>query len=100
MAVETQIPLTRLEAAQRHGLIRNPDYKVHFSLDSGDAAPTFEVRANVTFDATPGTSTFINAAAESIDTIILNGKTLDVSVFTDGRIPLENLAEHNTLEVV
>ena len=90
--------LTRVEAQGRKALVEVASYEVDLDLTSGDT--TFESTTTVTFSATPGSSTFIDAITERVHSIILNGNVLDPAVVSDGvRIQLDNLAAHNVLVV-
>lgn len=90
--------LTRLEAEQRSTLIAVDSYQV--TIDVTAPGDTFVSTTTVNFTAQPGSSTFIDLIAESIDTITLNGRSLDPqSVFHDSRISLDDLTATNTLTV-
>lgn len=90
--------LTRLEAEQRSTLIAVDSYQV--TIDVTAPGDTFVSTTTVNFTAQPGSSTFIDLIAESIDTITLNGRSLDPqSVFHDSRISLNDLTATNTLTV-
>jgi aminopeptidase N len=91
--------LTRIEAQQRKAIIETKSYEVTLDLTTGPA--TFASTTVVNFDATPGSSTFIDALTSAVHSVTLNGTALDPAVVSDGvRIQLDNLAEHNVLEVV
>lgn len=66
--------LTRLEAEQRSTLIAVDSYQV--TIDVTAPGDTFVSTTTVNFTAQPGSSTFIDLIAESIDTITLNGRSL------------------------
>ena len=89
--------LTKAEAQERCSVISNVSYAV--ALDFTGEGDTFRSDTVVLFDATPGSSTFVEAVAESIDAIELNGEALDPSTYGEGRIALSGLAAHNTLRV-
>jgi len=90
--------LTRVEATARAEIIRTESYAVR--LDLTNSGTTFRSHTTVTFGATAGASTFIDAITAAVHHITLNGVDLDPSAVSDGvRIQLDNLAEHNVLEV-
>ena len=95
--------LTRTEAAERAALVAAHEYAVTLDL-SGAADPeraTFRSVTTARFDATPGASTFIDLIAPTVHEVTLNGRALDpAEVYTDSRITLADLAEHNELTVV
>jgi aminopeptidase N len=91
--------LTRIEAQQRKAIIDTKSYEVTLDLTTGPT--TFASTTVVNFDATPGSSTFIDALTTAVHSVTLNGVALDPAVVSDGvRIQLDNLAQHNVLEVV
>ncbi|WP_427383338.1 aminopeptidase N [Janibacter sp. G56] len=91
--------LTREEAAERAALLSVESYDV--SLDLTTSEKTFRSRSTVTFSCTtPGASSFIDFIADSVESIELNGESLDPAGHFDGvRVSLPSLAEHNTLTV-
>lgn len=90
--------LTRVEADERADLITVDHYDV--TLDLTTSEKTFRTITKVTFDATDGASSFIDAITETVHRIELNGESLDPAQHADGvRITLPNLAEHNELEI-
>ncbi|MDU0969057.1 MAG: aminopeptidase N [Actinomycetaceae bacterium] len=89
--------LTHDEAAERASIVTVDAYDVHLDLRAD--APTFHSVTTVTFDATPGASTFIDLIADSVASMTLNGTTLPSSAYADSRIALSDLADHNTLVV-
>ena len=91
--------LTKLEAAERAGVISVEHYDVVLDLSEVRASDTFRSRTTVTFTANAGASTWIDLVAERVDEITLNGRTIDPIVFADSRIPLDGLAAENTLVV-
>ena len=93
------INLTRVEASERAAIITTREYAVDLDLTQGEE--TFRSVTVARFDAKAGASTFIDLIAPAVHSIKLNGVDLDpASVYHDSRIALENLAEHNELEVV
>ncbi len=94
-------PLTRTEAeARKRSILGNPTYQVHLTLGEGDEQTAFRSETTISFDAVEGSSTFIDLVAESVEEIVLNGKTLPPSAWKDGRIALDGLGAANTLKVV
>lgn len=90
--------LTRAEAAERARIISVQSY--HVDLDLTGDPETFRARTTVTFDAEAGAHTFIDAITASVDSVTLNGTSLDPAQVSDGeRIDLPDLAEHNELVV-
>lgn len=91
--------LTRVEAAERAQHITVDSYAV--SLDLTTSATTFRSQTTVKFTATEGISSFIDLVAPTVESVVLNGASLDpATVFQDSRILLENLSAANTLTVV
>lgn len=91
--------LTRQEAIARRGVVvGTPDYRV--SLDVTKGPETFDSTTVVTFEAVPGSSTFLDLTADEVQSVTLNGETLAVSeVYADSRIELAGLKEANTVTV-
>ena len=90
--------LTRAEARERASVVRTTSYDV--TLDLTTSPKTFASRTVLRFDATPGAATFVDLIAPAVHTVTLNGRELDPAVvFSDSRIALEDLAEHNELVV-
>lgn len=90
--------LTRAEARERASVVRTTSYDV--TLDLTTSPTTFASRTVLRFDATPGAATFVDLIAPAVRTITLNGRELDpAAAFSDSRIHLDDLAEHNELVV-
>jgi aminopeptidase N len=90
--------LTRIEAVERAAIVTTESYVVSLDLTGSDTV--FRSHTTVTFGATTGSSTFIDALTSTVHSITLNGETLDAAAVSDGvRIQLDNLAEHNVLVV-
>ena len=91
--------LTREEATERASIISSVTrYEISLDLTRGDT--DFGSFTRIEFDAREGASTFADLVSNNVHSITLNGNTLDpFSVHQDNRIALENLAEHNVLEV-
>ncbi|MES2092327.1 MAG: aminopeptidase N [Actinomycetota bacterium] len=91
--------LTRVEAQERKSLVSVTHYDVSLDLTTGPEI--FRTTTIVTFDATAGSSTFIDAITRTVHSVTLNGTELDPAAVSDGiRIQLPNLAASNTLTVV
>jgi aminopeptidase N len=91
--------LTRVEAQERKSLVSVDHYDVTLDLTTGPE--TFRSTTVVKFDATVGSSTFIDAITRTVHSVTLNGVELDAAAVSDGiRIQLQNLAAHNELTVV
>ncbi len=91
--------LTRDEAAARAELISVSSYDVVLDLTTGPK--TFATTTTVRFASrTPGAETFVDLVAESVQSIALNGASLDpASHWADSRISLPGLAADNELVV-
>ena len=74
-----------------------PRYVVRLDLDRG--AETFASRTEVTFDARPGASTFIEFIGPTVEHMELNGQVIPSGAFDGGRIVLGDLEERNVLEI-
>ncbi|MDO4260052.1 MAG: aminopeptidase N [Actinomycetaceae bacterium] len=89
--------LTRDEAIARSEVVSVSHYDVVLDLTTGDE--TFSSLTTVTFDATPGASTFADLVSNNVRSITLNGNEIGVGAHQDHRIELRDLAQHNTLIV-
>ncbi len=91
--------LTRVEAHERKAIVETEGYDVSLDLTTGDEV--FRSTSTVTFSATAGASTFIDAITRTVHSVTLNGLELDAAAVADGtRIQLDGLAEQNVLTVV
>lgn len=91
--------LTRSEAQERAALIAVDAYAIALDLTTGPE--TFRSTTTVTFTATGGSSTFIDAITAQVHAVTLNGAELDPGRVSDGvRIQLDDLQEQNELTVV
>ena len=91
--------LTRDEAIERAGIVRTHGYEIRLDLTTGPE--TFGSTTTVRFDATPGSSTFIDAITKRVHSVTLNGVELDPAAVADGvRIRLDDLRAENELTVV
>ncbi|MER5932338.1 aminopeptidase N [Streptomyces sp. NPDC002054] len=100
--------LSRDEARERAELLSVDGYEVVLDLRSAadEAEPaegprTFRSVTTIRFrSATPGTATFADLIAPSVNTVTLNGRELDTAAVFDGaRIALADLASENVLVV-
>lgn len=89
--------LTREEASQRAELISVDSYEITLKLSAD--SETFFSQTKVSFQASEGSESFIDASAEEIHLIKLNGEILPTSNFSDHRIQLPNLQAQNTLVI-
>ncbi|NLG20846.1 MAG: aminopeptidase N, partial [Actinomycetales bacterium] len=90
--------LTRDEAAARSAVITTDSYAVALDLTTGPE--TFGTVTTVEFGAQEGSESFIDLIAPSVQSIVLNGESLDPAEhFADSRIRLPRLRERNTLTV-
>ena len=91
------INLTSVEAAERSAILKIKNYKVDLDLTTGDE--TFSSKALITFSATPGSNTFIDAISKRIITATLNGKAIDLSNYDGESVFLNDLAAENELYI-
>jgi aminopeptidase N len=90
--------LTQDEARTRAELLHVDGYDIDLDLTAGPE--TFRSQTTVTFDAQPGSATFIDAVTRTVRSIVLNGVPLDPATASDGRrIQLTGLAAHNVLSI-
>lgn len=92
--------ITRAEAQARSSAISVDSYAV--DLDLTGTGPTFRSTTTCVFEARyPGTDTWIDLLAESVESVSLNGRELDLAnVVKHGRIVLTDLAHDNTVTIV
>ena len=91
--------LTRIEAQERKTIVSVSNYDVTLDLTKGDEV--FLSTTVVTFSATAGASTFIDAITRTVHSVTLNGVELNPAKVSDGvRIQLDGLAADNVLTVV
>lgn len=89
--------LTREEARERSANISTMAYTV--ALDLTGSETTFKAVTDIHFEATPGSSTFVDLIAHSVQRIFLNGHELNPAIYNDSRIPLKDLRGTNVLHV-
>ncbi|MER7300154.1 aminopeptidase N [Nocardioides sp. NPDC127514] len=90
--------LTQEEAAARAATVTVERYDISLDMTGLLEGETLSSVSTITFSATPGSSTFVDCVAE-VSAATLNGTELDLATISAGRIPLEDLAETNTLVV-
>ena len=91
--------ITQTEAAERAGLLEVESYDVRLDLTHG--AERFGSESRVRFrcrDA--GASSYVEILAPSVESIVLNGRTIDPASIVGDRIPLTDLLPENELTVV
>jgi aminopeptidase N len=96
--------LTQVEAAERARLLEVTGYDIALDLTDGGGGPgagTFRSTTEVTFRCTePGAQTFIEVAAASVRSAVLNGTPVDLSGWSAEKgLTLTGLAADNTLVV-
>src|SRR3954453_23437931 len=96
--------LTQVEAAERARLLEVTGYDIALDLTDGSGNPgeaTFRSTTEVTFRCMePGAQTFIEVAAASLRSAVLNGSPVDTSGWSAERgLTLTGLAAENTLVV-
>ncbi|HWM34232.1 MAG TPA: aminopeptidase N [Pseudolysinimonas sp.] len=90
--------LTRIEAQERANIIAVDSYAI--TLDLTSSPTTFRSTTTVTFRASGGTTSFIDAITEKVHRVELNGASIRPDTVADGtRIRLEGLREENVLVV-
>jgi len=90
--------ITRSEATLRSTVVSDPTYVIE--LDLTGRPDTFPSKTKVTFNAQAGASTWIDFISPKVESITLNGQSVDLSAHDGFRIALDGLAESNVLEVV
>ncbi|WP_344033608.1 aminopeptidase N, partial [Leucobacter iarius] len=92
--------LTRQEARERADVVHRVD-RYDIALDLATGPETFAADTTIRFSAEPGSATFLDLVADSVQRIELNGEALDPSTaFADSRVHLAPLAASNTVRVV
>ena len=92
--------LSKVEALTRSRLITVKGYDIEIDLRDVGQSPTFRTRATITFLAEPGESSFIDAIAQTVHRVSLNGTDLNPGeVYADSRIALAALKADNTLHI-
>lgn len=92
--------LTRDEAIERAALVTVGNYRIVLDLTGTSPGGTFRSTTTVEFEAMPGADTYIDLAAATVHSAVLNGQDIDVSGYDESTgIPLRGLAKHNVLIV-
>jgi aminopeptidase N len=91
------VSLLRTEALERARDLR--DIQMLVELDLTGSGATFASRTTITFDAAPGSTTFVDLQASRLRTALLNGRELAADSWVRGRIPLAGLQSHNVLVI-
>lgn len=89
--------LTRIEAIERRGIVTTHSYQI--ALDLTGSESVFRSTTTITFDATEGSSTFLDAITHTVHSITLNGENVPVSAADGTRIALNDLSTHNVVVV-
>ena len=89
--------ITRLEASERSAVVQAQTYEIELDLSTRD--DTFSSKTTVHFTAREDNSTWIDFIAPKVQSIELNGESLDTGIHDGFRIPLHNLKTHNVLIV-
>src|SRR3954451_12762752 len=89
--------LTVSEAAARSAAVAVTSYDIELDLTRGEEH--FGSRSTVSFRSLGAGPTFVDVQAAEVLSIALNGEPVDAGLVDDGRLPLEHLAEENTLVV-
>lgn len=95
--------LTRDQAVERAALVTVDTYRIDIDVTDGGGQPgerTFRSTTTVEFDALPGADTYIDLAAVTVHSAVLNDRPIDVSGYDESTgIPLVGLAKRNVLVV-
>ncbi|MDJ0340111.1 aminopeptidase N [Streptomyces sp. H10-C2] len=95
--------LSREEARERARILSVDGYEIALDLRSATRPDedTFRSVTTIRFrSAQPGTATFVDLLARSVESVVLNGVELDpASVFDGTRIAIDGLAAENVLTV-
>jgi aminopeptidase N len=95
----TPANITRTDAALRAKTISNVEYRIELDLVDHDSL-TFGNQTTVSFDATPGATSWIDLIAPEVIQINLNGQDLALSNFNGFRIELPKLEAKNKLVII
>mgnify|MGYP003341041286 FL=1 len=87
--------ITRAEAQERARHLSIRHYDISLDVTTGDEL--FRAKSIVTFTATPGYDTFIDAVGKKVITATLNGAPVEVSNYDGESIFLKNLQAENEL---
>ena len=90
--------LHRTEATERSRLLSVRAYDVELDMTRGEEV--FGSVSRIGFDCSePGATTFLELEAARVESVVLNGRTLDASAIGASRITLDGLAASNELVV-
>ena len=90
--------LTQKEAAERAGLVSTQSYLVELDVTEGEK--TFKSKTTISFSGEAGSKTFIDAQTASVESIVLNGASLDPKTHSDNvRISLPDIQNQNVLVI-
>ncbi|MEY3408177.1 MAG: hypothetical protein RL038_1238 [Actinomycetota bacterium] len=92
--------LTRAECAERAAIVSVEHYDVELDLTAVRDSETFRSTTTVHFNATPGSSTWIDLMAPEILSVTLNEVLVTDYQFDGNRLQLNNLTAENRLVVV
>lgn len=91
--------LTKVEAVDRASKVTVDAYQVALDLTGGD--DVFRSVTTIRFRSDrPGESTFLDVRPAALLSAELNGRVVDTTSLTDGRLPLTDLGADNELTVV
>ncbi|MBI3689669.1 MAG: aminopeptidase N, partial [Mycolicibacterium aromaticivorans] len=91
--------LTRDEAIERAALVTVGNYSIALDLTTGSET-TFRSTTTLEFEALPGADTYIDLAADTVHSAVLNGIDIDVSGYDESTgIALQGLEKTNVLVV-
>lgn len=91
--------LTREECAVRASTVKVSNYEIHLDLTNVANSANFGSVTRVSFTAKPGSSTWIDLIAPTVNKATLNGVVLDSEAFDGTRLQLTGLKEDNVLVV-
>ena len=90
--------LTRDEATTRSALVSVSTYRIELDLTTDER--TFATASTISFTAEEGAETFVDFVGESVDEVVLNGRSLDpADHYADSRVRLPGLAPENTVTI-
>ncbi|MGG5172562.1 aminopeptidase N [Pseudarthrobacter sp. J1738] len=95
--------LARDVAATRSSVISTHSYDVSIDIRQAEdpTVESFHTQSVITFDAEPGSSTFLDFIGAEVHSIFLNGKGVDVAAAVqDARIELKDLQAVNQVTVI
>ncbi len=97
----SSLSLTRHEAEQRAATIRVEHSEI--TLDLTRPGPTFDSTSLIRFalrdGVAPGAETFLDFKGERLGSVELNGTDVDPATWQQGRVPLTDLQQTNTVRI-